>query len=162
MSILNIYVSNPEYHEKYDIAIKKHNNQGIFHDSGFDLFVMEHTEFTENAINTHDTDVKASCYSFDGDKKQFNGFWLLPRSSISKTPLMLANSIGLIDSGYRGNLMAKFRNMSNETFVSKPGERLVQIAMGSLERFTVVRVNTIEELSEQTDRGDGGFGSSGL
>ena len=84
-------------------------------------------------------------------------FMLAPRSSISKTPLRMSNSIGIIDSGYRGEIMACVDNISNEDYMITPGQRLFQIVHPTLYPFNV---DVVEELSE-TERGDGGFGSTG-
>ena len=84
-------------------------------------------------------------------------FMLVPRSSISKTPLRMSNSIGIIDSGYRGEIMASVDNISNEDYMITPGQRLFQIVHPTLYPFNV---DVVKELSE-TERGDGGFGSTG-
>ena len=84
-------------------------------------------------------------------------FMLAPRSSISKTPLRMSNSIGIIDSGYRGEIMASVDNISNEDYMITPGQRLFQIVHPTLYPFNT---DVVEELSE-TERGDGGFGSTG-
>ena len=51
----------------------------------------------------------------------------MPRSSISKTPLRLANSIGLIDGGYRGEIMAMCDNIKTDSYTVEKGQRLFQI-----------------------------------
>jgi dUTP pyrophosphatase len=81
----------------------------------------------------------------------------MPRSSIAKTPLRLSNSIGLIDAGYRGEIMAAVDNIKNEAFTVTPGQRLFQlVAMdGSPIHFDIV-----DALSDSS-RGMGGFGSTG-
>ena len=84
-------------------------------------------------------------------------FMLVPRSSISKTPLRMSNSIGIIDSGYRGEIMASVDNISNEDYMITPGQRLFQIIHPTLYPFNT---DVVKELSE-TERGDGGFGSTG-
>lgn len=84
-------------------------------------------------------------------------YWLVSRSSIFKTPLMMANSVGVIDKTYRGELMAPVRSNSGEYSVNK-GERLFQIVapdMGWIRQVLIV-----DSLSE-TSRGEGGFGSTG-
>jgi dUTP pyrophosphatase len=87
---------------------------------------------------------------------------LYPRSSISKTNLRLANSVGIIDAGYRGHIMAVFDiNNNNNIYVGKAYERYVQICAPGLIPITVEIVNSIEELGEKTERGEGGFGSTG-
>jgi len=87
-----------------------------------------------------------------------SGFYMYPRSSISKTPLRLANSVGIIDSGYRGNLIAAVDNIKNQDYAIRRGQRLFQICAPDLSR---VKITLVKELSK-TERGSGGFGSTGL
>ena len=87
-----------------------------------------------------------------------------PRSSISKSKLRLANATGIIDSGYRGHLIGMFDlvNLSdNEEYVVEKLDRLLQICAPGLVPIVVEIVNTFEELGGETERGSGGFGSSG-
>ena len=84
-------------------------------------------------------------------------YMLVPRSSISKTPLRMANSIGIIDAGYRGEIMAAVDNRGDKDYMVVPGQRLFQIVHPTLCAFNV---GVVDKLSE-TDRGDGGFGSTG-
>jgi dUTP pyrophosphatase len=86
-----------------------------------------------------------------------HGYYLYPRSSLSKTPLRLANSVGIIDAGYRGTLKAAVDNRSNEDYTIKKGDRLFQICMPSLEPFAV-RFAAVDRV---TERGEGGMGSTG-
>ena len=83
-------------------------------------------------------------------------YYLYPRSSISKTPLRMSNSTGIIDAGYRGNIIAKVDNISNEEYKIEKGTRLFQICSPSLEE---IELEVVDELSE-TSRGTGGFGST--
>jgi dUTP pyrophosphatase len=86
---------------------------------------------------------------------------IFPRSSISKTCLNLTNSVGVIDSGYRGEIMAKFRIDSADRATAgssyKEGERIMQLIVMPYPQVTLVEA---DELSD-TERGEGGFGSSG-
>lgn len=84
-------------------------------------------------------------------------YMLVPRSSISKTPLRMSNSIGIIDAGYRGEIMAAVDNTSGEDYMVVPGQRLFQIVHPTL---YPIGVEVVKELSD-TQRGDGGFGSTG-
>ena len=89
------------------------------------------------------------------------GYYMYPRSSISKTPLVLSNHVGIIDSGYRGPLTGMFRNLSTlEDYKMKKFDRYLQICSSTLEPFIVKMVDTEEELGATT-RGSGGFGSTG-
>ena len=69
----------------------------------------------------------------------------------------MANSVGIIDHGYRGNIMAKVLNTSNEPYQVKKGERLFQLCMPTLVPFGVRFVDQLDV----TERGEGGFGSTG-
>ena len=81
----------------------------------------------------------------------------MPRSSISKTPLRLCNSIGLIDAGYRGEIIAAVDNIKKESYKINVGERLFQlVAMNG----SKINFELVSKLTE-TDRGTGGFGSTG-
>lgn len=84
-------------------------------------------------------------------------FWLLPRSSIYKTGLIMANSVGVIDKSYRGELKAPVWSITGKSSV-EVGERLFQIVAPDMGWIRNVRL--VESLP-QTDRGAGGFGSSG-
>ena len=85
---------------------------------------------------------------------------LMPRSSVVKKDLMLGNSVGLVDSGYRGELTFLFRKTRNErasTNVYNIGDRIGQLVVIP---FPVIDFQESEELSE-SDRGTGGVGSTG-
>jgi len=83
---------------------------------------------------------------------------LFPRSSISKTTLSLANSVGVIDSGYRGSIMFKFRYLGGKgNWFYNLGDRVGQIIIIP---YPTVEFEEVEELSS-TERGQGGFGSTG-
>lgn len=80
---------------------------------------------------------------------------VFPRSSIANTHLTLSNSVGVIDSGYRGEVMAKFRKGGTRGY--DVGERIAQLIILP---YPEVLFEEAEELSE-SDRGTGGYGSSG-
>ena len=86
---------------------------------------------------------------------------LFPRSSISKYDLVLANSVGMIDNGYRGELLFRFKlikpSVGPPSKFYKKGDKIGQIVIRKTESLPIVEV---DELSS-TERGDGGFGSSG-
>jgi dUTP pyrophosphatase len=102
------------------------------------------------------------------------GYYLYPRSSISKTRMRLANSVGIIDSGYRGDIIAAVDTIGvfgssdiwhiwKETLSPiKKYDRYFQICSPNLSPFLVHIVETESELGEPTVRGAGGFGSTGL
>lgn len=81
-----------------------------------------------------------------------------PRSSVANKDIVLSNSVGVIDSGYRGELMAKFKNVVPAAARKySVGERVVQLIIMPIPQ---VELQVTETLSD-TERGDGGFGSSG-
>jgi dUTP pyrophosphatase len=92
-----------------------------------------------------------------------NGFvgLVFPRSSIRKTRLQLSNSVGVIDSGYRGELQATFNKIhttiENQKNDYKVGDRVCQIMIIP---HPPIEFEETDELSD-TERGDGGFGSTG-
>ena len=86
------------------------------------------------------------------------GYYLYARSSISKTPLRVANNQGIIDSGYRGSIIGVLDNISqNTSYEAKKGDRLMQICAPNL---MPIYVSIVTDLGEQTSRGEGGFGST--
>lgn len=84
---------------------------------------------------------------------------LFPRSSIGKkTWLRMANSVGVIDSDYRGTIHALYDNIAFSNQEVKQGDR---IAQGIILPIPKVEFEEVEELSA-TERGEGGFGSTGV
>jgi len=137
----------------FSLEVKKmYEEHDHFHDgdAGLDLFVVH--ELTIQSGESVFIHLQFSCENIDGKP-----YLLMPRSSISKTPLRLSNSIGLIDGGYRGEIIAAVDNIKDIPYKVNPGQRLFQLVSmdGSPIHFKIV-----EELSE-TSRGRGGFGSTG-
>lgn len=81
---------------------------------------------------------------------------VFPRSSISKTRHMLRNSVGVIDSGYRGEIKLRFSIDDSETKY-KIGEKIGQIIFMQLPEITLTEVTELNT----SDRSSGGFGSTG-
>ena len=135
-----------------DTAREFYLQHGHFHegDAGLDLYVMEDTHFAPR--ETKVIKLGISCAPSDG-----KAYYLFPRSSISKTPLRMANSIGLIDGGYRGELMAMCDNIKNETYIVTKGQRLFQLVASD---SSPIQYKLVEEL-KTTSRGTSGFGSTG-
>ena len=134
------YVNHSNYHEG---------------DAGLDVFTLEDITIPAKTMGKVDTGI--ACEALTDDKTKGISFYMYPRSSIIKTPLRLANSVGIIDRDYRGHLMGCFDNISDEDYTIKAGTRLLQICAPNLEPITF---ELVEELSE-TSRGTGGFGSTG-
>ncbi len=90
------------------------------------------------------------------------GYYLFPRSSISSTPLILANSVGIIDPEYRGWIKVAIRRIPDTRFTMdnyevKKGMRLFQLCNPQLTKFDYKLVDSIDN----TKRSVNGFGSSG-
>lgn len=154
MKVLRICV-DPELLEFYQNKMKEHNSSydSIAHpNSGFDLATPLSIQVESDTIVKVDFKVKGAMYEDDMPI----AYYLYARSSIVKTGLRLANSIGIIDSGYRGNLMAYFDVIKNDRV--DVYQRLVQICAPDLKPFKVEIVDSLD----QTERGDGGFGSTGV
>lgn len=120
-------------------------------DSGFDLHAPE-----KLIIPPHTTvklNHKVRCEVI-GEPQ---GYYLIPRSSISKTPLICHNSIGVIDFTYRGDIIGAIYNGGNEEYVIEQGTRLFQLCSPDLKPLDI---EFVDKLSE-TERGSGGFGSTG-
>lgn len=131
---------------------QQYENHSTFHegDSGLDLFCPQDLIVPARSLGTK---IDLGVIAQSGQS-----FWMLPRSSISKTPLRLANSVGLIDAGYRGHLIAMVDNHSDTDYHVQKGQRLFQIATGDLQgpiKFT------LSSHVLPTSRGAGGFGSTG-
>lgn len=80
---------------------------------------------------------------------------LFPRSSISKTNLRLCNSVGVIDSGYRGEIVLKFDKSGDKEY--EVGDRIGQLMLIPIPSIQFVQVTNLPN----SDRGLGGFGSTG-
>jgi dUTP pyrophosphatase len=178
--------SNQNYEEivkAYNEKVKAHNKkvrESQYADSGFDLIIpfdySEHDNgYTDNRITNvtfrAPLSVKCSMLRVNSTRHIIVpcGYYLYPRSSIVKTPFRLSNSVGIIDSGYRGEIMAVVDNIDSENNDMKacilkymsPMTRMFQICSPTLEPFLVEIVESEEELGF-TERGTGGFGSTGL
>lgn len=84
---------------------------------------------------------------------------VFPRSGLaSKHGISLSNAVGVIDSDYRGEIICLIKNDGQHDFVVNPGDRIAQLGF-----FPIYRVSW-EEVAElnETERGAGGFGSTGL
>jgi dUTP pyrophosphatase len=176
-----------EYYEDY---VNKHNNKVLnnaFIDSGFDLFLPENEDEEKNLYGEkihffgkgwedvsplNKVNFKVKCFAqiiCDTGKQYNTGFYVYPRSSLSKTPLRLANSVGIIDAGYRNNLIGLFDVIDDEDgipeeadYLASPYTRLLQICAPGLVPIFVELVNNEEDLGVPTERGLGGIGSTGV
>lgn len=146
MRILRI---KPSY-ETIEFWYEKHGyyNPG---DSGIDLFTAT-VEALPNSMVKIDFEIQCELLE---DNKNI-GYLLVPRSSIVKTPFRMANSVGVIDAAYRGNLMAFLD--SKDGSIPEQGTRLFQIVCGDLKPIDKIEIVTV---LSNTERNTGGFGSTG-
>ena len=120
-------------------------------DAGFDLTCTRY-EVTNGELFTYHTDIAVEIP--DG----YVGL-LFPRSSIYKQDLFLTNSVGVVDSGYRGEVMFKFKAVSSDVKQHyQVGDRIGQLIIIPYPNAEFVEA---DELSD-SDRGEGGYGSSGM
>jgi dUTP pyrophosphatase len=181
--VFHLYVDeeHPELHAYYKQHERSHNemcknvvyktqnqNQSGCQtfDAGFDLVLAEPVSFPPQQTRPINHKVRGyMTFHTTQGTQSYCGYYLYPRSSTgSKTPLRLSNSVGIIDSGYRGNLIAYFDNRQNDTYVVDKFQRVVQICPPNLTYPMFVRIISSKEEFEQqsnTKRGQGGFGSTG-
>ena len=182
--VLKLFISDDvdnSVRDLYVSAVDKHNavmNKCIYDDisaefdAGFDLYVPVEEVIPSNSLGykmNHmvKCSMKRTLYALGGSGKEKSvGYYLYPRSSTgTKTPLRLSNSVGIIDSGYRGNIIAAFDNrdiMSNDgDFKVERGSRVVQICPPELTYPVLVEIVENESDLGTTNRGEGGFGSTG-
>ena len=164
LPVLYLYVTQDNQYlvTLYKQAIESHNRHVLndsFPNSGFDLYIPS-TQMIPYVSNMTGTLVDLQIKGEMKDNNKSYAYYLYPRSSMTKTPLMLSHSAGIIDSGYRGFIKASLRNLSQTDYEIEKGTRLVQIVHPTMEAFTVQLVDDDSELSITT-RGAGGFGSTG-
>jgi dUTPase len=177
--------SNPNYQELvtvYREKVEAHNKkvrESQYADSGFDLLIpFDYSEYENGYTDNHISKVtfraplgvKCSMSRLSPTTTPAPcGHYLYPRSSIVKTPFRLSNSVGIIDSGYRGEIMAVVDNIDSANNDTKacirkymsPMTRMFQICSPTLEPFLVEIVDSEERLGS-SERGNGGFGSTGV
>ena len=172
--VLKIFIDSTDDKLKnmYSTAVYRHNNKltdnSLHIDAGFDLYAPKEDNDTNNndilhfygPLNKLDFKVCCSAKMFTDTGKAFNtGYYMYPRSSLSKTKLRLANSTGIIDAGYRGHLIGMFDITTECEGCSY--DRYLQICAPGLVPIIVEIVENMDELGDETERGKGGFGSTG-
>jgi dUTP pyrophosphatase len=140
------------------VRIKKLNQNAVIPsyaksgDAGMDLVAT-------SVISENDTQIT---YGIGLALEIPNGFvgLIFPRSSVRKTRLILSNCVGVVDSGYRGELQATFNKINQNSIAEndyKVGDRIAQIMIIPHPPIEFKEVNDLSE----TERGEGGFGSTG-
>lgn len=132
-----------------DAKIPEYKTEGS---SGFDLQSMETWLLAPGEIHVFGTGLAFEIP--EGYEMQIR-----PRSGLSaKTHLRLPNAPGTIDSDYRGEVGIILENISNEPIVISKGDR---VAQGVIQQVEYAKFKLVDDLS-QTERGDGGYGSTGV
>ena len=166
-SVKSLYKNTTYNHDKSELDGYSNNML----DSGIDLYFSKDVICEPHKTTKISLDVKCSVYDSSrqdifekciSEKTTKNiisqPFYVYPRSSIGKTPLRLANSVGIIDAQYRGYLIVQVDNISNEPYTIQRGQRLFQICSQDLIPFSSVKI--VDSLLD-TDRGAKGIGSTG-
>jgi len=105
-----------------------YENHSTYHegDSGLDLFFIEDVNVGPRETKLINLGIKCEAWKNVNTREMYS-YYLYPRSSISKTPLRMSNSVGIIDAGYRGNLMVSVDNISDRGYIIEKGQRLFQL-----------------------------------
>jgi dUTP pyrophosphatase len=140
-------ITDESMHEYYE------NRKSKEGDAGVDLFFPETLTIEQGETKFIKMGVRTQMKNENGD---YVSYYLYPRSSISKTSLMLANHVGIVDSGYTGEIIVALRAIFGSYTIQR-GDRLVQLCAPTLSPLSVEFATQLEE----TMRGDGGFGSTG-
>ena len=160
----DLYLCVPDdahYYMYCDQAYKHNERDPRERDSGFDVYCADEVYMNRGDTAFLKFGILAACAVKANEPR---AFWFMPRSSISKTPFICANSMGLIDSGYRGPLMGAIKMVFGDNLETiKAGTRLFQIVSGSAKPWKkIVVVRTVAEFPKpDSERGTGGFGSTG-
>ena len=183
--VLRVFVDSDDdrLRDMYRNAAIAHNNKLLTNmphiDAGFDLFAPETIDFfgpgwpQKSPVNKLDFKICCAARMHADTGKNYNtGYYMHPRSSLSKTQLRLANSTGIVDAGYRGHLIGMFdvvnippKHTQNADRVSDYSgmkyDRYLQICAPGLVPIMVEIVDSLRDLGDETERGAGGFGSTG-
>lgn len=130
--------------------------QGSEYAAGFDLYACADTDSNLIHILPHTTQKVKTGIAMSIPDGYFGGIYA--RSSLAtKQGLRPANCVGVIDSDYRGEIIVALYNDTNETKTITEGERIAQLI---IQPYLTCSFTSVEKLDE-TNRGDGGFGSTG-
>ena len=119
-------------------------------DAGFDLVAVSVDEDRKRGIVTYGTGIAVEI-------PEGHVGLLFPRSSVYRHQLQLSNGVGVIDAGYRGEVMLKYRIVQPHISRYGIGDRVGQLVVLELPKVSIEEVGELDV----SDRGDGGFGSTG-
>ena len=158
---MKVGIDKPDY-DGYDALIEVRKvddtailpSRGSVDAAGYDLYA--HLGIDELAIAPHSTIPVGTGIQVSIPRGYFGG--VFARSGIAaRKGLRPANAVGVIDSDYRGEIIVALHNDTNEYQTIENGERIAQLVIMP---FLQVEFTEVDELNK-TDRGDGGFGSTG-
>jgi len=169
---MHIVFKNDEIKEKYHEHIEKHNENILDEhpNAGFDILCPEKLVIEPGTTAIVNTRIHCSMDDFmiggwnNKGQLMYNtkpiSYYIYLRSSIAaKTSLRLANSVAIIDSGYRGEIILILDNISKDKVVTiEPFSRIAQICSPNL---SPINVKIVNEFISKTSRGEGGLGSTG-
>lgn len=139
-----------------EVKIKKINSNAIIPsyakdgDAGMDLTAISIEKDSNGFFTEYGTGLAMEI------PKGYAGF-IFPRSSASKTSQIQANCVGVIDSGYRGEIKVRLKELGNPSKLYEVGDRIAQIIILPVPSIEFIQTEQLE----QTERGEGGFGSTG-
>ena len=143
-----------------NIKVKKLNEnatiptQGSKYSAGFDLYAA--TTYTIE-IEPHQTVKIGTGLAFELPEGTFGA--IFARSGLAtKKGLRPANCVGVCDSDYRGEYIVALHNDTNYVMTIEPNDRIAQLIVMN---YNLIELTEVDELSD-TERGDGGFGSTGV
>ena len=125
--------------------------RGSIHAAGWDLYALEDTTVPYRTATLVRTGLHVAIpVGYEGQVRA--------RSSLGKKGLIPPHGIGTIDADYRGEVGVILVNLSSEDFVIEDGERIAQMVIAKHEQAEWIHV----EILDESERGDGGFGSTGV
>ena len=158
-SVCKMYVIDPVLREEYEKRVAAHNarlNDSSHPDSGFDILQpSERILYRENELNNKiPLGVMAAAYDIESGKPL--AYYLFPRSSISRSNMRMSNSVGIIDSGYRGELIAAV------DLVGAACSRAIDIAAGRRAHVACSRAIDVSGTDVENGAGAGAGAGAGV
>ena len=130
-------------------------NKNHEYDAGFNIYIPNNTLIPSKKCVLVDTHVSAN---FSPSSKIDSMYYCMyPRSSIYKTPLIMQNSVGIIDVGYTGEIKIPLFNLSDSDYEIKSGTSLTQLVHPRGNKWNIVETDNIAQIDS---RGVNGFGST--
>jgi dUTP pyrophosphatase len=143
------------YYKEIEMTCSTREDSGIDLNIPFEIRLKDYV----NEYDTVEINHMINCMMVDNMTGLTTGYYLYPRSSIYKYPFYMANSVGIIDSGYRGDIKAMVKT-NDLNYRIKQGSRIFQICAPDLSPLRVKVLSEGDNLPNSS-RNANGFGSSG-